>query len=146
MPTLNNLLDQGCYWKAIQKHVPLKVFYRYEKPISLYICNYGKFLKNLTLSDIKNIIDTPCHCKTSPFNYPPLGHVLTGDLSIVANEELRKILSFGCKYRIPLNRSVNDIKMSILNDLDNFIKVKCIKYRLRNTSFSTWKKGGNGHS
>ena len=126
--------------KAIQKHVPFKVFYRYEKPISLYICNYGKFLKNLTLPDINNIIDSPCNCNASTFNYAPLGHVITGDLSIVANEELRKILSYGCKYRIPINRSVNEIKNSILKDLDNFIKVKSVKYRLKNTSFSTWKK------
>ena len=124
---------------ALQKHLPLRIFYRYQKPISLYICNYSKFLKNLTLSDIKNIVDSPCNCQNSPFFYEPLGHILTGDLSIVRDRELREILSYGCKYRLPENCTAADIRAGILEDLNNFVKSKQVKYHTKITAFSAWK-------
>ena len=64
----------------IQSFTPLQIYYEYNDPISLSICNYASFLKKLYISDIKSILDSPCDCHSSPFNYPPHGHVVTGNL------------------------------------------------------------------
>ena len=44
----------------------------------------------------KNLI---CDCQDSRFKYGPAGHVLTGNLSIIRNRKLRKLLSIGPSYR-----------------------------------------------
>ena len=42
-------------------------------------------------SFIQNKTILPCQYKNPPFIYPEHGHVLTGDLQIVCNYELRKL-------------------------------------------------------
>ena len=52
------------------QHVsPLQVFYRYNDPVSLSVCNYGTFLKKLNMYEIKQILDSPCCCSTRPCYY-----------------------------------------------------------------------------
>ena len=51
--------------KLIQSFAPLQIFYQYNDPISLPICNYASFLKNLSISDIKSILESPCDCELS---------------------------------------------------------------------------------
>jgi len=40
-----------------------------------------------------------CSCHNFPFKYNPDGHVVTGDMGIIDNENLRKILAKDPKYR-----------------------------------------------
>ena len=40
-----------------------------------------------------------CDYQSSTFGYEPHGHVITGDLRIVRNRKLRRILEKGPKYR-----------------------------------------------
>ena len=40
-----------------------------------------------------------CKCSTSPFVYTPAGHVVTGNLNIVKNKHVRKLLMKGPTYR-----------------------------------------------
>ena len=125
--------------QKLQQYTPLQVFYKYNDPISLRICNYGSFLKNLTMSKAKDILNNPCCCTSSQFLYTPLGHIITGNLEIVEDIRLRNVLSYGCKYRIPMNLPSLEIKESLLEALDDFIKIKSIKYKLRKTDFDSWK-------
>ena len=46
-----------------------------------------------------------CFCHNTPFKYSPAGHVITGKLSIIDNEYLRKILVKSPNYREP--QSIN---------------------------------------
>ena len=124
----------------IKTFAPLQIFYKYNDPISLPICNYASFLKNLTISDVKSILDNPCDCASSPFNYAPHGHIVTGNLDIVDNVELREVLSYGCKYRIPVSKSPDVIYMSINEAVNNFIKSKSRKYSQKETAFDNWKE------
>ena len=92
------------------------------------------------MSKAKDILNNPCSCTSSQFLYTPLGHVITGNLEIVEYARLRNVLSYGCKYRIPMNLPSLEIKESLLEALDYFIKIKSSKYKLRNADFDTWKK------
>ena len=125
--------------QAVQKVCPLMIFYKYNDPLSLSILNYGKFLKKLTIPDIRSIIHSPCDCSTSPFLYGPLEHVVTGDLSIVVEKELREILSYGCKYRVPINLTSQQVRDDISEDIDSFIKIKSRKYFHKHTAFTAWR-------
>ena len=47
-------------------------------------------------------------------------------------------MSYGCKYRVPCNKSASDIQSSIYEDLTNFVKSKCRKYHIKSNTFSSW--------
>ncbi len=84
--------------KTIKK---VAVVYKYEQPISRKLINYSKTLRNMGIKDVQNILESECRCSQSPFLYKQVGHVITGNLDIVGNWELREIFKKGSKYRLP---------------------------------------------
>ena len=57
-------------------------------------------MQDLSIDDFKSK-PPDCSCSSSPFNYSPIGHVITGDINIVNNAKLRNILAKGPKFREP---------------------------------------------
>ena len=43
--------------------------------------------------------DKQCNCGSSDFCYGPVGHVVTGDLSIIKDVKLRQLIAKGPSYR-----------------------------------------------
>ena len=57
------------------------------------ISNLKEFTKTLYTKDIlNNMNNLPCNCTTSPFTDPNHRHIVTGDIHIVQNNKLRKLL------------------------------------------------------
>ena len=75
---------------------PPIISYSYSPTIASKIFNYKRTLTNL---DLNNDLSIPSSCSESPFLYGPAGHVITGDLSIIENDELRNVIRKGPKYR-----------------------------------------------
>ena len=78
------------------KEKEVDVYYTYVPTIRKKILNYKKVLEetaHLRLEDI------PCRCESSDFKHGELGHVCTGNLAIIGNSPLRKLLERGPKYR-----------------------------------------------
>jgi chromosome condensin MukBEF complex kleisin-like MukF subunit len=69
------------------------------------VLNYKKFVKNLDLKSFcRSQKSISCHCREYNISFvdPNAKHVLTGDLNIIKNNKLRKLLSKGPKYREPV--------------------------------------------
>ena len=81
-----------------QEQGPPLVSYKYTNHISSSVFNYNQILRNINLNDYRNA-SSLCDCKSSAFRYEPHGHVITGDLRIVRNRQLRRLLEKGPKYR-----------------------------------------------
>ena len=77
-------------------HLSYRFSYTYTKPIASKIFNHKKVLENFTFMEIKSK-PPECSCSSSPFQYSPAGHVVTGDLNIIDNAKLRDLLSKGPK-------------------------------------------------
>ena len=99
---LSNILRhkkvQSCipeYFKS--KSTPC-ISYKYTPTIASNLFNYKPTLQSL---DIEHLLLNPptCSCSSSPFNYQPAGHVITGDVNIVKNEELKSLILKGPKFR-----------------------------------------------
>jgi hypothetical protein len=74
----------------------------YTRPIRNQIFNYAKTTKNITENEWTQLQSTPCDCaKYGSHCHPVIGHVFSGDLSIVKDPSLRKLLGKGPKYREP---------------------------------------------
>ena len=84
--------------------------------------SYGNTIRSKVINYSKTLIrdnhqPTTCSCSTSTFTDPALGHVVTGNLSIVNNRKLRNLLSKGINYRECLRFTKNDLRESINADI-----------------------------
>ena len=47
----------------------------------------------------EDILGMSCECADSAFKNDHFGHIITGDLNIIQEPQLRKLCSFGTKFR-----------------------------------------------
>ena len=116
LPTLFNKTEQILTVYTLTKTMRSKIF------------NHKEFIKTLDTNDIlDNINNWPCNCTTSPFTEPNHGHIVTGDICIVQNNKLSKLLFKGPKYREPVSSNFLNCKTEIKNSLTNFSFYWCNK-------------------
>ena len=107
--------------------------YTYTKTISNSIFNYNKALRHLQFDEF---LQTPasCDCSKSPFQYAPVGHVITGDMNFVENDHLHKILSCGPKFREPRNFKI------IMDSVEEYGRKWNKMEKVELDTFSEWVK------
>jgi len=97
---LSNILHHSKVKNKIPAYFDLKkppsLSYRYTKPIATKLFNYKQVLMNLSSHDTDDIT---CNCQNSPFLYKPANHVVTGDLTMIKNDQLRQLIKYGPKFR-----------------------------------------------
>lgn len=123
---------------TFKERLPLRIFYKYNVTIGRKLLNYNTFLKHLTNNDILDILSKDCSCSSSDYSYAPHGHVVTGDMNIIANDKLRNIMFFGAKFREALSLTPDNIKVTLYSYIDQFIQLKANKYRLDPKSLEPW--------
>ena len=123
----------------IRTKLPLKVFYRYNPPISRKLLNYSTFLKNLSKDEICNILKQDCSCSSSEYTCNHYKHIITGNLDFISNVKLRNLMSFGTKYREPVAKTPNDIRDTMFEHVDKFIQSKAKKYNINSEHFADWE-------
>ena len=121
------------------------VVYSLKDTIRSNIFNYNKFVSSLDFDSIlADINSVPCFCHNfnTRFIDQHHKHVLTGDLTIVENSSLIKLMSKGPKYRIPNPISLEQAEMCIYSSLTEFIaKISTSKnINLNASDFTPWKE------
>ena len=81
----------------IQNQTPPTISYSYTKTIAGKVFNFKQTIKDLDFEI--GTSNLSCESHVSDFRYDPVGHVVTGNLGIVENRKLRKLLSKGPSYR-----------------------------------------------
>lgn len=110
-----------------------RIIYKYNTTFSTLLFNYNKVLQKLTYNDMLEIINNPCKCnKNDIYYYKPLGHVLTGDVNIIRNDKIRKLMDYGCKYRMTERTYSKEIKNEIIKGQKDYINILTKKYKLNN--------------
>jgi len=103
---------------AFKQHAAPIISYTYTSTIASKMFNHRKTLQHLNMDDPR-LTPLVCSCSSSPFNYNPIGHVITGDLAIVTNDKLHNTLHKGPKYREPQhinwNRNFKLLMDSVVN-------------------------------
>ena len=123
----------------IRKKFDIRPWYRYGKTIGSRILNYNKQLKNCGNLSYANISSMECDCHSSEFKNGHFGHVITGDLDIVQSLELRKLCSYGTKFRENPPLNVNSIKAQLKEEVRKLVDKMCRKYRKSRTCFKQWR-------
>jgi hypothetical protein len=89
---------------------------------------YTPAIATLQYLDIDHLTLNPpmCSCSSSPFNYGPAGHVITGDVDIVQNEDLISLIRKSPRYREPQSFNWRENFVSIMNAVEDYAK-RCVK-------------------
>ena len=133
--------------KNVKKNLPtqfkkteqISTVYTLTKTIRSKIFNHKEFIKTLDTKDIlDNMNNLPCNCTTSPFPDPNHGHIVSGDIRIVQNNKLRKLLCKGPKYREPVSINLSNCKTEIKNSLTKFSSDWCNKKGVPVKCFTHW--------
>ena len=113
------------------------VTYRLGNPIRNKIFNYKETVESISVQDPPNL--STCSCNQSEFKDPNHGHIVSGDLRIVEDDKLRKLLSNGPNFREPKSINYNKCKNEIIKSLDNFIIFLTEKYKFSIQDLSDWR-------
>lgn len=103
----------------VNKDAP-SLCYKYTKTIASKVFNHKQVCKEFDNS--KGTATYPCECNlNSRFIHPQLGHVVTGDLSLVKNNQLRDIMKKGPKFREQNHINWKTNRKIILEAINSFI-------------------------
>ena len=137
--------------KEVRERIPLScqhldppvIIYTYGRNIGSYILNYSKELKELNLDSFLDIEEMNCNCSQSTFCNPQFNHIVSGDLNIIENMELRNLMCKGTKFRESPNPDFQKINDQIVQAIDEYVDKWSNKERLDPESFSNWKSKVN---
>ena len=164
---LSRMFRENVLLEALPNNLSEKsptIVYKLGKTTRGKLLNYRQALANLDVDDfIANYDNIQCNCENSKFTDPHHKHVITGDLSIVEHDLLRKLMQQGPNFReqpqiLSLKQILKGVKRDIDKGLTNWARfenipieafgewrVKClenIKNRLQNFFYQR-KKGAN---
>ena len=121
--------------KFQNKDFKFSTCFKYEKAIRADLVNYKE---NILCDD--PISDVKCFCHLhADFVDPSVGHVITGDVSIVKNGKLRKLFKKGYTFIEPVYQSKLAIFGSIKSDINNYVKKLSARCSLSIRLFDGWK-------
>ena len=114
-----------------------------DPPIRSKILNYKETVSSLKIvvdEDVSFVENLPsCDCSNSEFSDPHHKHIVSGDLRIVSNPKLRKLLSKGPNYREPKMLNYRNCRKSIESSLSSAVEKFATKYDLSVEALSSWK-------
>lgn len=114
-----------------------------DTPIRNKILNYRETVSSLNImvdEDVSFVHNLPtCDCQNSEYCDPHHKHIVSGDLRIVSNEKLRKLLSKGPNYREPKTLNYSKCKQSIESSIASSIGKFAEAYKVSTVEFLPWK-------
>ena len=96
----------------LKNKLKIRKIFKFENQVSQKILNYNKILKSTGNISYNDILSMTCECADSPFRNDHFDHVITGDLNIIQEPGLRKICSFGTKFRDVPRLNLSKIKIN----------------------------------
>ena len=133
-PDLINLLPP-----SFNKESPMVVFDLVDS-VRSKIFNYKKTVKELDVDTFLADPSTlPWMCAESPYVDGDHGHIITGDIRIIQNNKLRKLLVKGPKFRESEVISWTKAKESIIKGINESIKKWVDSKGLCSSHFTEWK-------
>ena len=118
------------------------IVYSLEGPILNKIFNYKQTVADIDTNDLVTYGTglESCDCESSEFCDPHHGHILTGDLRVIDNQKLRKLVSRGPNFREPKMINWGHCKTEIKSGLDTYITKVCTDNQdIEAEHLLTWK-------
>ena len=125
-----------------EEDIPVAIM-KLSPPIRSKILNYRDTVSSLDIvvdEDVSFVRNLPsCECEHSEFCDPHHKHIVTGDLRVVSNQKLRKLLTKGPNYREPKMLNYNSCQKEITSSLGLAVDSLAVKYSVDKNDFTSWK-------
>lgn len=135
-----NLFNPSVMFNKLEPFFPLKntkiiVSYSYNKPFSSTVFNYRQTA--ISDLDLDNIV---CICDEFPeYIDNNHQHVITGNLNIMNNNNIRQLLNFGTKFRLNKKLDIKKVTNLFLENINKFILKLSYKHSFPIQAFFEWK-------
>ena len=140
LPQIMNHPDVVKLLPSSLKDQPPMVVFDLVKSIRSKVFNYKQTVQELDVDAfLANPAILPCSCTDSSFKDAHHGHIISGDLRIVQNKKLQKLLIKGPKYGESEGICWNKARDSITIGINDFIKKNSNSERLHTSVFTEWK-------
>ena len=118
----------------VRRKDSLRIVYKYGKSIGSKILNYNQVLKDMQNMNYDEIEALECGCAESDLVNVHHGHIMTGDLQIIKDRDLRELCAQGTKFReVPFLDS-QKIKNNIRTNIDSLTSKMVSKYNISSPS------------
>ena len=124
---------------GVDRKSNIKIVYKYGKPVSSDVLNYNKTLRETEIGSFTEINSLQCDCDNSPFKDDFHGHIITGNLEIVQDPELRQLLAFGTKFREIPYLQVEKIMEGLKTNIETLVGSISRKFKTKKSLFTAWK-------
>lgn len=114
----------------------VEVVYKYVESVRRKLLNYKRVLEQ---AEGRGAAAEPCTCSRSKFTDKRLGHVCTGDLTIVRNRSLRRLLELGPKYRERRSECWKEVEEEVERALDELVGEWSRREDVTEETFGAWK-------
>ena len=120
---------------------PPSIVYSLSPTIRNKIFNYKDTVNNIDINDTLTYGTNlqSCECHKSKFIDTDHGHIMTGDLRIIENQHLRKIIAKGPNYREPQSINWHKCKETVMNGLEEYTTNISSKLNFDPTKLTPWK-------
>ena len=125
----------------LQTEDPPSIVYKLSSTIRNKLFNFKDTVNNIDVTDTDTYGTklSHCECHNSPFVDPDHGHIVTGDLRIITDQHLRKLISKGPNYREPRSINWKKCRETIDDGLESYISNICAKFNVANEDIIPWK-------
>ena len=71
--------------------------------------------------------------------YQPAGHIVTGNLKIITDSQIRSVISKGPKYIFPAHIDFNKCRETIASALNDYCTCWCKREHVESNALNNWK-------
>lgn len=126
--------NASCYFPI--KNSQVSVAFKYINPFSSKLFNYRQTAFSVTDDSVTCCCSNDEYIKYVDEFY---GHVITGNLDILKNKNVRYLMKFGTKFRLNSKLNYKHAADIFRDNVHSFIKKMGYKYSLPFVSFDEWK-------
>ena len=109
---------------------PVQIVYTYNQPIGSFVLTHSKIIKQSSMQELLKIANTTCNCANSSFVDAYHKHIITGDLDIIQDIHVRKLLKYGNKHRLNRNLNMQDVTDIFTNIQQTYMQIIRGKYKV----------------
>ena len=123
-------------FKELQNLLPIMnirvgITYRYVKTVGRNLYNYNSVCQHRDEMAVQD-----CNCSTNEFCNPDHGHIISGNLNLLKQWNIKHYFTEGTKFRVQKFRKV---RLDFIGEIDVFIYKMAVKYSLPIEVFSEWR-------
>ena len=110
------------------------------RPTFLKYASHSKELRKLTVEGLSQTLASNCDCANSPFCYQPVSHIVTGNLTVIEDVELRETLMKGANHREVKQINWSDVEESAIDALEKLVSKLRRQFRKNNEEFDRFRE------